>query len=83
MQPLWVLKTACKNIFKNPTDPKLLNVSVHYWVLWWLCLLSQQVPGKRVMSLDDRSNVEDSESVKDLGETTDLLNLVREACYYL
>lgn len=27
------------------------------------------------MSLDDRSNVEDSESVKDLGETTDLLNL--------
>ncbi len=35
------------------------------------------------MSLDDRSNVEDSENVKDLGETTDLLNLVREACYYL
>ncbi len=35
------------------------------------------------MSLDDRSNVEDSESVKDLGETTDLLNLVGEAYYYL
>ncbi|KAG1949779.1 retinitis pigmentosa GTPase regulator b [Pimephales promelas] len=34
-----------------------------------------QSPGKREKSLDDRSNVEDSESVKDLGETTDLLNL--------
>ncbi|KAG1949778.1 retinitis pigmentosa GTPase regulator b [Pimephales promelas] len=36
---------------------------------------SLKSPGKREKSLDDRSNVEDSESVKDLGETTDLLNL--------
>uniref|UniRef100_A0A671T7Y8 X-linked retinitis pigmentosa GTPase regulator n=2 Tax=Sinocyclocheilus anshuiensis TaxID=1608454 RepID=A0A671T7Y8_9TELE len=36
---------------------------------------SLKIPGKREKSLDDRSIVEDSESVKDLGETTDLLNL--------
>uniref|UniRef100_A0A8C2JWS6 X-linked retinitis pigmentosa GTPase regulator n=1 Tax=Cyprinus carpio TaxID=7962 RepID=A0A8C2JWS6_CYPCA len=41
------------------------------------------VPGKREKSFDDRSSVEDSESVKDLGETTDLLNLVGEAYYHL
>ncbi|KAF4107404.1 retinitis pigmentosa GTPase regulator b isoform X1 [Onychostoma macrolepis] len=35
---------------------------------------SLKIPGKREKSLD-RSSVEDSESVKDLGETTDLLNL--------
>uniref|UniRef100_A0A673MDG7 X-linked retinitis pigmentosa GTPase regulator-like n=1 Tax=Sinocyclocheilus rhinocerous TaxID=307959 RepID=A0A673MDG7_9TELE len=39
---------------------------------------SLKIPGKREKSLDDRSSVEDSESVKDLGETTDLLNLVGE-----
>uniref|UniRef100_A0A671T612 X-linked retinitis pigmentosa GTPase regulator n=1 Tax=Sinocyclocheilus anshuiensis TaxID=1608454 RepID=A0A671T612_9TELE len=39
---------------------------------------SLKIPGKREKSLDDRSIVEDSESVKDLGETTDLLNLVGE-----
>ncbi|XP_059385609.1 X-linked retinitis pigmentosa GTPase regulator-like isoform X3 [Carassius carassius] len=36
---------------------------------------SLKIPGKREKSLDDRSSVEDSESVKDLGETADLLNL--------
>lgn len=36
---------------------------------------SLKTPGKREKSFDDRSSVEDSESVKDLGETTDLLNL--------
>uniref|UniRef100_A0A8C2JV92 X-linked retinitis pigmentosa GTPase regulator n=1 Tax=Cyprinus carpio TaxID=7962 RepID=A0A8C2JV92_CYPCA len=36
---------------------------------------SHKIPGKREKSFDDRSSVEDSESVKDLGETTDLLNL--------
>ncbi|XP_073682262.1 retinitis pigmentosa GTPase regulator b isoform X2 [Garra rufa] len=36
---------------------------------------SLKIPGKREKSLDERSSVEDSESVKDLGETTDLLNL--------
>ncbi|XP_067287690.1 retinitis pigmentosa GTPase regulator b isoform X1 [Pseudorasbora parva] len=36
---------------------------------------SLKIPGKREKSLDDRSIMEDSESVKDLGETTDLLNL--------
>ncbi|XP_077059797.1 retinitis pigmentosa GTPase regulator b isoform X2 [Siphateles boraxobius] len=36
---------------------------------------SLKIPGKREKSLDDRSSVEDSESIKDLGETTDLLNL--------
>uniref|UniRef100_A0A672MD85 X-linked retinitis pigmentosa GTPase regulator n=1 Tax=Sinocyclocheilus grahami TaxID=75366 RepID=A0A672MD85_SINGR len=49
--------------------------------------LSQLVPGRREKSLDDRSSVKDSESLKDLGETTDLLNLVgealkRHACFY-
>ncbi|XP_026077255.1 X-linked retinitis pigmentosa GTPase regulator isoform X2 [Carassius auratus] len=36
---------------------------------------SLKIPGKREKSLDDRSSVEDCESVKDLGETADLLNL--------
>ncbi|XP_050978818.1 retinitis pigmentosa GTPase regulator b isoform X1 [Labeo rohita] len=36
---------------------------------------SLKILGKREKSLDDRSSMEDSESVKDLGETTDLLNL--------
>ncbi|NP_001299605.1 retinitis pigmentosa GTPase regulator b isoform X1 [Danio rerio] len=36
---------------------------------------SLKTPGIRAKSFDDRSSVEDSESVKDLGETTDLLNL--------
>ncbi len=84
MQPLWVLETAYKNVFKNPTDPKFLNGKCTLLGLAQvLCLLSQQVPGNREKSLDDRSSVEDSESVKDLGETTDLLNLVGEAYYYL
>ncbi|XP_016404194.1 X-linked retinitis pigmentosa GTPase regulator-like [Sinocyclocheilus rhinocerous] len=36
---------------------------------------SLKIPGRREKSLDDRSSVKDSESLKDLGETTDLLNL--------
>ncbi|XP_051531209.1 X-linked retinitis pigmentosa GTPase regulator-like [Myxocyprinus asiaticus] len=41
----------------------------------WHSHSDRPVPGKRETSLNERSSTEDNESVKDLGETTDLLNL--------